>query len=227
MTSLTSELTKWFHYIHALESHSQIFTGQQQRDTASACPVKLGDINRVAFKFVAFPLFFEIVSCKLPYQAVSSSGVFWVLWPGSVSALACGNMTNWPDRTKNELIISDEFAGSFIHKTGEAEWVENWDRYLLIVPLSLCSIPSANVYSPFMFLSRSPWGESAWVPQPQWVGGREEVQRVQNEELDPPGAPSYRLTCPNLTLLINIMPVSSPMQCDCDGQAKQGNSKYD
>lgn len=132
-----------------------------------------------------------------------------------------GQKTSWLFQTNLE------FAGSFIHKTGEAEWVENWDRYLLIVPLSLCSIPSANVYSPFMFLSRSPWGESAWVPQPQWVGGREEVQRVQNEELDPPGAPSYRLTCPNLTLLINIMPVSSPMQCDCDGQAKQGNSKYD
>lgn len=79
---------------------------------------------------------------------------------------------------------------------------------------------------PLCCLVGDPEGESL-APQPQLVRGREEVQRVQSEQLDRLDAPSYWLTCVNLTLLIKIIPVLSPIQCDCAGQVKQGNSKYD
>lgn len=64
--SLTSELTKGFHHIHAFwKSHLHIFMGQLPRATNRRCLPgegrRWGHVN-----FVAFPLIFEIVLGTLP-----------------------------------------------------------------------------------------------------------------------------------------------------------------
>lgn len=59
---------------------------------------------------------------------------------------------------KNELTISAEFPGSFIHNKVEGEQVENWSVRLLIIPLLYHH--AMNVYQiPFMSHSRRPQGE--------------------------------------------------------------------
>lgn len=115
MMSLTSELTEWFHHLHAfLKSHLQISMGQLLRATNWR---RLPSKGRRwgALILWPFPCFLEIVLCTLPWLR----GFFFrsllgaVIWIRYLSGV-------WPhdrlsQQDKKELIIWAEFPGSFPH----------------------------------------------------------------------------------------------------------------
>lgn len=123
--SLTSELPKWFHHIHAFrKSHLQISMGQPPR---AANWRRLPSEGRRwgALILWPFPCFFLRLFCApSPDWEVSPSGAFWVLWPGSVTSVVCDHMTDCPNRTKTSWLFALNFLGVSLTMY-ESELIEN------------------------------------------------------------------------------------------------------
>lgn len=198
MMSLTSELTRWFRYIHALKSHLPIVIGPQQTEVARAHREDGGTF--ILWHFTLWPFVLgnwvmrpSLVQKFLPQKC---SGCFdpgqrllWLVatWQSGTTGQKWVDYFSWICWESHSQYKRGRMSRKLEHAAPHC-------------PSVVPSIQQMFTQVPLCFLIGDSEGE-CWVPMAT-RGSSKVPQRIQKEELDVLRPPSNRLTRLNLTLLI-------------------------